>query len=344
MEWQTSMPWLPKGRTRLPVWQDPWAHPLPSLRRTRGAGHAAHRQTDMQTISNINAPPVWLAGSVRNTFHSAILIAAMVVLLGAVGGLFGGPPLMVILLGLGVVFFSLGPSLGSQMMLRMQGAMRLTRHEAPRLFDTVRHLAQRAGLSSPPSLYLIPTPAVTAFTTGTRPAAAIALTHGLLHTMTFRELAGVLAHEISHIKRNDVWVMGLANFMTRVTNFMSTLGQILLFLNLPLLLMGQLTMSWTAIMLLVFAPTVAVLLQLALSRTREYQADTGAVRLTGDPLGLASALAKLERLNAGFFGHFRPQGRAPGWTSLLQTHPSTQRRIERLEQLGGEEPDGRAIA
>ncbi len=292
---------------------------------------------------DMNGSPMWL-GRLRNVFHSAVLIVAMVALLAAVGGLLGGSLLMVVLLGFGVAFLGLGPSMGSRMLLRMQGAVPLSRYAAPRLTDLVMRLSHHAGLSGVPQLYLVPTPTVTAYTTGTRHSAAIAVTQGLLGALNLRELAGVLAHEVSHIKRNDVWVMGLANFISRATNFMSTLGQILLFLNLPLLLMGRLTMPWTAILLLVFAPTITVLLQLALSRTREYQADAGAVQITGDPIGLASALAKLERMNAGFLDHFMLRRRGHHWTSLLRTHPSTRRRIDRIAQLGAGGVRSRAVA
>ncbi len=286
---------------------------------------------------------MWL-GAAPNMVHSAALIGAMVALLAAVGGLFGGPLMVAILLGFGLPLLVLGPSLGSRVVLRMQGAVPLLAYAAPGLVDLVTRLARRAGLPAVPQLYLVPTSAVTAYTTGTRESAAIAITDGLLRALNPRELAAVLAHELSHVKRNDVWVMGLANFISRATNFMSMLGQILLFLNLPLLLMGRLTLPWTAILLLILAPSVSVLLQLALSRAREHQADMGAVQLTGDPRGLASALARLERMNAGFLEHFMLRRRRDAGTSLFQTHPSTRDRIDRLLQLSADGVRGRAVA
>lgn len=276
-------------------------------------------------------------GAVTNMFQSALVVAAMVTLLAAVGGLLGGGVWALVLLVLGLPFFVFGPSAGARLLLRMEGAVPLPAHAAPRLVEVVARLARRARLRAVPQLYLVPSPAVTAYTAGSRDAPAIAVTDGMLRTLNLRELAGVLAHEVSHVQRNDVWLMGLANVVRRATHVMSVFGQILLFLNLPLLLMGTLTLPWTAILLLVFAPTVSALLQLALSRTREYQADAGAVALTGDPWGLASALAKLERLNAGFLDHFFMRRREPG-SSLFQTHPATHQRIERLRRLAAAGP------
>jgi len=142
-----------------------------------------------------------------------------------------------------------------------------------------------------------------------------------------------LAHEISHVRNNDMWVMGLADLFTRMTNILSVVGQFLLLLNLPLLLMSDYTISWAAILLLVFAPTLSALLQLALSRTREYDADLGAAELSGDPEGMALALAKLERLQAGFFERVFLPGRQIPEPSLLRTHPPTQERLRRLLAL-----------
>ena len=283
-------------------------------------------------------------GRARNIIQSVLVMAAMVALLAAVGGLFGGPMWMIVLLVIGLPFLALGPSVGSRVLMRMQGAVPLSAQAAPRIADLLVRLARGARLPAVPQLYLVPSPAITAYTTGTRDSAAIAVTDGLLRALTFRELAGVLAHEVSHVQRNDVWMIGLTNVLGRATHFMSVLGQFLLFLNLPLMLMGRFTMPWSAILLLVFAPTLSLLLQLALSRTREYQADAGAVQLTGDPGGLASALAKLEQMNAGFLEHFTLRRRGDQGTSLFRTHPLTRHRIERLAQLSLDLGEGRAIA
>jgi heat shock protein HtpX len=176
---------------------------------------------------------------------------------------------------------------------------------------------------------------VNAFAVGSPEHSAIGITAGLLRGLDRRELAGVLAHEISHIRRRDTWVMSLADLITRATHGLSVIGQVLLLLNFPLLLMGALTVPWTAVLLLILAPTLSGLLQLALSRAREYDADLGAVELTGDPRGLASALGRLERLNAGWIERIFLPGRRVPDPSLLRTHPSTAERIRRLHELEG---------
>ncbi len=155
----------------------------------------------------------------------------------------------------------------------------------------------------------------------------------MLRQLEPRELAGVLAHEVSHVRNNDPWVMGLADVTSRITGWFSMLGQILFLLNIPLVLMGAVSISWLAIALLIFAPTLSGLIQLALSRTREYDADIGAVELTGDPRGLASALAKLERTQGRWLEQILMPGRRVPDPSLLRTHPPTAERIERLLAL-----------
>ena len=190
-------------------------------------------------------------------------------------------------------------------------------------------LAERAGLARMPRIYRVPAPALNAFAAGSRGNPAIALTDGLLASLEPRELAGVLAHELSHVRARDVWVMTLAAVVGRMTSLMSFFGQLLLFVLLPISLFTGQGISLLAVVLLIFAPTISGLLQLALSRTREYDADVAAVQITGDPRGLASALAKLERQRGGWMQRIFT-ARAPGW---LMTHPSTAERIRRLMEI-----------
>jgi heat shock protein HtpX len=143
----------------------------------------------------------------------------------------------------------------------------------------------------------------------------------------------VLAHEISHIRSNDIWVMTLADTVSRLTGGLALMGQLLLFINLPLLLFGAAAISWWAILLLLFAPTISLLLQLALSRTREFDADMDAVEITGDPLGLASALRKLDRHQRGLWQRLLFPGRHTPDSWILSTHPSSEERIRRLAEL-----------
>ncbi|MGH8738664.1 MAG: zinc metalloprotease HtpX [Burkholderiales bacterium] len=197
------------------------------------------------------------------------------------------------------------------------------------MYRLVALLAQRAGLARTPRLYRVPAPVLNAFAAGSHENPAIALTDGLLAGLEPREMAGVLAHELSHVRAHDVWVMTLAAVVARMTSLMSFAGRMLLFILIPVWLFTGRGMPLAAIALLLFAPAISSLLQLALSRTREYDADAAAVELTGDPGGLASALAKLERQRAGWMQRIF-MARAPGW---LLTHPSTTERIRRLMEI-----------
>ena len=140
-----------------------------------------------------------------------------------------------------------------------------------------------------------------AFTVGDREEAVIALTDGMLRRLDLRELAGVLAHEVSHIRNRDLWLMSLADLAGRLTRVMTLLGLGLVIVGLPLWLGGGAQPPVLLILLLLFAPQLTVLLQLALSRAREFDADLDAAGLTGDPDGLISALAKLERYQSGLW-------------------------------------------
>jgi heat shock protein HtpX len=177
-----------------------------------------------------------------------------------------------------------------------------------------------------------------AFAVGAPNQAAIAVTDGLLRSLTLREVAGVLAHEISHIRSNDLWVMGLADLFSRVTSLLSLVGQFLLLLNIPLLLLGQAAINWLVVLLLIFAPNLNALAQSALSRTREYDADLNAARLTGDPEGLARALQKIEHVRGGWLERIFMPGRRVPEPSLLRTHPQTDERISRLLSLRRQVP------
>ena len=123
---------------------------------------------------------------------------------------------------------------------------------------------------------------------------AIAVTHGLLRLFTLRELVGVLSHEVSHIRNNDTWVMSFADVVSRVTGTLSLFGQLLVLINLPLYFLGNRSLPWVPVILMTLAPAFSALMQLALSRTREFDADLHAAQLSRDPTGLATALEKLE--------------------------------------------------
>ena len=273
-----------------------------------------------------------------NLLQSLTLIAGMALLLAACGWIVAGWPGVAVAAGLGAVSFAISGRLSPGLMLRMFRARPLTRRDLPEVVDAVWILAGRAGLVPPPRLYYVASPTLNAFSVGQGRQAAIAVTSGLIQAMTLRELIAVLAHEISHIRHNDIWVMGLADVMSRMTRSMSFLGLFLLILNLPFALAGSAQVPWLLVLLLLLAPTLGSLLQLALSRTREFEADLGAARLTGDPLGLARALERLERRQGRFWEDvFLGSRRIPD-PSLLRSHPRTEERIRRLLDLRVDAP------
>jgi heat shock protein HtpX len=192
-------------------------------------------------------------------------------------------------------------------------------------------------------MHLVPSSMLNAFAVGRRGDSAIAVTDGLIRSLTLRELAGVLAHEVSHIAHEDLRVMAFADMVARYTSFMSTFGIFTLFINIGFVAGGyEVQVPWLAVLVLVLSPTIGSLLQLALSRTREFDADLGAAMLTGDPDGLASALIKLDRAQARHWeAMMLPGGRIPD-PSILRTHPATPERVARLMALK-DHPDGAQV-
>lgn len=270
----------------------------------------------------------------NNWLHSALLLIAMAAVLAAVGWLLGGGEGMLWTFILGALTIIFGTRVPPEFILRLYGARRLSYHEAPYLHAKLEELAERAALINTPRLYYVAKGVPNAFTVGAPSNAAIALTDGLLRRLDSRELAGILAHEVSHIGNNDAWILGLAGKMRYITHLLSLFGQLLILVNIPLALFGKVSISWFALLLLIAAPAIMDLLQLAFSRTREFDADLEAARITKDPYGLASALARLEP--QGILGRVFP-GAFPGNAySLFRTHPHTSERISRLISLAGE--------
>jgi len=268
--------------------------------------------------------------SIRNFLHSVVLIGSMLLLSATLGWLIWGVLGVIWITLLSFFFLLVGPSVSPQLLLRMYGARPISEYEAPDLIQTVRELARKAQLAVMPQLYYVPSQIANSFAMGSSEKGAIAVTDGLLRKLTSRELRGVLAHEVGHLRRNDGWVMGLADSVSQMVNIMSWVGQILLFINLPLLLTGKYLVPWFLIIVLMIAPTLSALLQLALSRTREFEADLEAARLSGDPRALASGLVKIERLSHSWFERIFLPGRRGPDPSLLRTHPGTDERVRRL--------------
>jgi heat shock protein HtpX len=274
-----------------------------------------------------------------NTVQTASLIGIMMLLLGLIAELLLGEGAFLWSALLTGALLLLSPRLPPSVILRLYRARPLSPRTLTALHAIVRLLASRAALPAAPSLYYVPSAAANAFAVGNRRRPAIALTDGLLRRLDLRELAGVLAHEISHLQNNDLRVMALADTVSRLTGVMSLFGQILIVMNLPLLMMGRATVSWIGLLLLIAAPSLAALLQLALSRAREFQADLGAAELTGDPKGLASALAKIDYHASPWFERiFRPSRKNPD-PSILRSHPRLESRIRRLLELSPHAPE-----
>jgi heat shock protein HtpX len=200
----------------------------------------------------------------RNVAHSILLLVGIVGLLGLCGWvLFGVDGLVGMALGAGIAL-ALSPKVSPQLVLRLYRAREISPRELPEVARVLAALAERAGLKRPPRLFYVPSAMVNAFAVGARTDAVIALTDGLL-----RALAGVLAHEISHIRNRDLWLMAIADLTGRLTRVMTLFGLALLLVGVPLWLSGAESVPWLVIPLLVFAPQITTLMQLALSRARE---------------------------------------------------------------------------
>jgi heat shock protein HtpX len=280
-----------------------------------------------------NMNRVFVQHAFRNFFQSVLLIASMLLVYGMLGWVFWGLRGLVYLSSLTSVTLLVSLRISPRLIFKMYRASPIREEEAPQLLQIAQKLAQRAKLPERPQLYYIPSQTPNAFAVGSRRTGAIAITEGLLRGFTLRELQGVLAHEMGHLSRNDGLVMSLADSVGQLVSIMSWIGKIMLLVHLPLYVLGGYQVPWLPIIILVFAPPVTALLQPALSRTREFEADYEAVRFTGDPRGLASALQKLERLSGNWFERLFLQGKRASEPFLFRTHPPTEERIRRLLEL-----------
>lgn len=273
-----------------------------------------------------------------NRLHSALLLLGLASLAGATGLAVAGPEGLLLAAGLAVLFLVLDPTPGDPLFERVFGAVRLHPAEAPGLFAISAELARRAGLARAPALYLIPSRTLQALSSGgcggQGAPPSVAVTLGLVQALSPRELAAVLAHEVAHIRHGDVSVMRLAAAAATLTRAMAMLGLVLLLLWVPALWTLGAAPSPLALALLVGAPVIGDLLTLSLSRRREFLADAGAVELTGDPEGLAAALARIRRLQGDDWERAVAArgagGAALGWLLWFRTHPTVEERIARL--------------
>jgi len=269
-----------------------------------------------------------------NMLHTWLLVGGSLLLLAVCAWVFFGTSGILYAGIFGGISLFMASRVSPQLVLRMYKAQEVDRRQFSQGHLILDQLMERSGMEQRPSLHIVPSKMMNAFAVGRKNNAAIAMTDRLVRAMTPRELAGVMAHELAHIKNEDVRVMAIADMVSRFTSMLSTFGLFALFINLPSILFGGgAAIPWIAVIVLMGAPTVGGLLQLALSRTREYDADLGAALLTGDPDGLASALMKLEKAQGRHWeGMVLPGGRDPN-PSILRSHPKTEDRVERLMAL-----------
>ncbi|HHW42257.1 M48 family metalloprotease [Desulfofundulus thermobenzoicus] len=279
-----------------------------------------------------------------NNFKAWMLMGLLTVLLVLIGDWIGGTSgaFLFFIIALGMNFF--GYYFSDKIAIAMTGSQPLEEHQAPELFAIIRHLAQRAGIPMP-RVYRTPSPQPNAFATGRNPAnAAVAVTDGLMQMLNRSEVEGVLAHEIAHIKNRDVLVATIAAAMAgAITMIANALQWGLIFGagrdeeegGSPLGLVG-------ALLMIIMAPLAATLIQLAISRTREFQADATGARLAGTPHGLASALLKLERASQHIPMQVNPATShlfivnplsGESMARLFSTHPPISERVRRLQQM-----------
>jgi heat shock protein HtpX len=276
----------------------------------------------------------------RSTFgagiRTTILMALLSGLLVGIGFLIGGPSA-----ALGFLFFAALINMGSyffsdKIALAMSGAKPISESDAPRLYQIVRELCTRADLPMP-RIYMIPVDQPNAFATGRNPKhSAVAVTRGIMQLLSEDELRGVLGHELTHVKHRDILITSVASTIGAAITY---LGYMLLWFgddnNSPLGLIGSLAM-------VLLAPIAATIIQLAISRQREFAADAGGAEMTGNPESLASALLRLEegakampmQVNQAAEPLYivRPF-RGGGLASLFSTHPPIDERVRRLRQM-----------
>ena len=278
-----------------------------------------------------------------NTVKTAFLLTLLTVLLVLIGEHFGGRDGLILgfLIAAGMNFFTYFYS--DKLALKMYKAQPVTREELPRAYEVVERMTQRMGIPMP-KMYVIPTESPNAFATGRNPKhASVAMTHGILGLLNDEELEGVLAHELGHVQNRDILTSSIAATLAGAITMIARMGY------------------WASLFggggqggggrqrgggglgglfMLIVAPFAAMLIQLAVSRSREYEADATGAKTTGNPYALASALEKIDayskRLpmvaspsNAHLF-IAQPLVGGGMFTNLFSTHPPMQKRIERL--------------
>lgn len=278
-------------------------------------------------------------------FRTTFLLVALTLLLMLIGQYFGGRNGMTIALGLAVVMNAFAYFFSDKIALMSSGAKPVTREQLPRLYAVMERLAAKANLPVP-KLYVVPEPAPNAFATGRNPRhASVAVTQGLLELMSDDELEGVIAHELSHVRNYDILISSIAATIAGAVFHLSTMGRwAMIFGGYGGDRDDRDGGGIAAILMLILAPIAAMLLQLGLSRQREYSADATGARMVGNPYGLISALEKLGAYNkripttaitptTSSLCIVRPLFGGGSMATLLSTHPALPDRIARLREM-----------
>jgi heat shock protein HtpX len=278
------------------------------------------------------------------TFKTAFLLTGLTLVLLLIGQAFGGRGGMTIALIFAIVMNMSAYFFSDKIAIMSSGAQPVTREQAPRLYAVMERLAGKANLPMP-KLYLIAQPAPNAFATGRNPShASVAVTAGLLQLMDDEELEGVIAHELSHVRNYDILTSSIAATLAGAITWIASMGRWAMIFG-----------GWGgrdddrqggalgAILMLILAPLAAMLLQLGISRQREYQADASGARMVGHPYGLMKALEKLGAYNKRIPMDISPSTSAlcivaplssgQLMAGLFSTHPPLEKRIEALRNM-----------
>lgn len=276
-----------------------------------------------------------------NTFRTALLLTAMTLLFVFVGAALGGQNGMMIAFVMAVAMNFFSYFYSDKLVLRMYGAKEVSEAESPWLHQTIRDLSMRAGLPMP-KVYIIPTDQPNAFATGRNPShAAVAVTNGVMRVLSREELTGVLAHEIAHVKNRDILIGTMAATIAGAISMIANMAQWAMMFG------GgrddeRGVNPVVAVVMMLVAPIAAMLIQMAISRSREYLADQTGAGLTHNPESLAQALIKIHNAATMIPMNAEPATAhmfiisplsGDGFVSLFSTHPPVQKRVEALRNL-----------
>jgi len=273
-----------------------------------------------------------------NTFKTAFLLTALTLLLMFFGRYFGGQNGMLLALVFAAVMNFVAYFFSDKIALSMYRAQPVTREQLPRAYEIVERLTQKIGIPMP-KIYVIPTESPNAFATGRNPShASVAVTHGILGLLNDEELEGVLAHELGHVNNRDILISSVAATIAGAITMLASMGRFAMIFG------GgggrdRRGGGLSALFMLIVAPIAASLIQLAVSRSREYQADATGAHFTGNPYALASALQKLDAYSRRVPMQATPSTAhlfiiqpllGMNFGNLFSTHPPIAKRIERL--------------